>query len=151
MFDLAPETEIRADQAEAIARGLIAVAKADGHLHEREAALITDFYSATTERAVDITALEKAEPASGEYLAALLASQDLRRLFLKTAMLLAYVDGKYSNAESKLIGEYGVALGFGSDMPALEQEVKEFMLSQLTGIRNTEAVAEVAKELKVSE
>lgn len=149
MFDLSPETEIRADQAEAIARGLIAVAKADGQIHEREAALITDFYSATTDRALDFTSLEKAEPATGEYLAAVLGSEDLRRMFLKTAMLLAYVDGKYSNTESKLIGEYGVALGFGSDMPALEQEVKEFMLSQLTGIRNTAAVAEVAKELKL--
>jgi tellurite resistance protein len=149
MFDLSPETEIREDQAEAIARGLIAVAKADGHMHEREAALISDFYAATTDRAADLTALEKAEAATGEYLAATLPSDDLRRLFLKTAMLLAYVDGKYSNHESKLIGEYGVALGYGNDLPSMEQEVKEFMLSQLTGIRNSEAVAEVAKELKV--
>lgn len=150
MFDLSPETEIREDQAEAIARGLIAVAKADGHIHEREAALISDFYAATTDRAADLTAMQRADAATGEYLAATLQSAELRRMFLKTAMLLAYIDGKYSVAESKLIGEYGEALGYGSDLPAMEQEVKEFMLSQLTGIKNTEAVAEVAKELKVS-
>jgi tellurite resistance protein len=149
MFDLSPETEIREYQAEAIARGLIAVAKADGQLHEREAALISDFYAATTDRAADIGSLEKADPATGEYLAATLPSPELRRIFLKTAMLLAYVDGKYSNHESKLISDYGAALGLADDLASLEQEVKEFMLSQLTGIRNTEAVAEVAKELKV--
>jgi tellurite resistance protein len=149
MFDLSPETEIRADQAEAIARGLIAVAKADGELHEREAALISDFYAATTDRAADLTSIEKASPATGEYLAATLPTADLRRVFLKTAMLLAYVDGKYSNHESKLIGDYAQALELGPELETLEQEVKEFMLSQLTGIRNSEAVAEVARELKV--
>ena len=38
--DFFPEIDIREDQAEAIARGLYAVAKADGNVHEREAAMI---------------------------------------------------------------------------------------------------------------
>lgn len=150
MFDLSPEIEISEAQAEAIARGLIAVAKADGAMHDREAALIAEFFASTTDRIADLAGLGRGDAVSGEYLAGSLPGAELRKAFLKTAMLLAYVDGVYSVAESKLIGDYAAALGFGDgDLRDLEQHVKEFMLGQLTGIRNTAAVAEVAKELKV--
>ncbi len=148
MPELFPEIEVRADQAESIARGLIAVAKADGHVHEREAALIADFYSSTTGRPIDWAALERAEPVDGAYLAATLPSTELRELFLKTAVLLAYADGNYSAAESKLIAAFASALG-RTDLAHIETQVKEFMLAQLTHIQNTAAVAEVAKELKI--
>lgn len=150
MAEFFPEIEIRADQAEAIARGLIAVAKADGQLHEREAALIADFYSSTTEQAVNMAALERQATVDGSYLAAMLPSKALRELFLKTAMLLAYADGTYSAPESKLIAGFGTALAL--DAAALghfETQVKEFMLSQLSHLQNVNAVAQVAKELKV--
>jgi tellurite resistance protein len=150
MFDLSPEIDINQDQAEAIARGLIAVAKADGAMHDREAALIAEFFASTTDRLADLASLARASAATGEYLAATLAGAELRKVFIKSAMLLAYVDGVYSAAESKVIGDYAAALGFGDgDLRDLEQQVKEFMLAQLTDIRNSAAVAEVAKELKV--
>jgi len=148
MAELFPEIELRADQAEAIARGLIAVAKADGHIHEREAALIGDFYSSTTNRSVDIAALEKVEAVDGAYLAATLPTSELRELFLKTAVLLAYADGNYSSTESKLISTFARALD-RTDLAHIETQVKEFLLSQLTHVQNTAAVAEVAKELKI--
>jgi uncharacterized membrane protein YebE (DUF533 family) len=150
MFDLSPEIEISESQAEALARGLIAVAKADGAMHDREAALIAEFFAATTDRVADLAGLGRGTPVDGEYLAATLPGAELRKTFLKTAMLLAYADGVYSAAESKLIADFGAALGLGDgDLRDLEQQVKEFMLAQLTGIRNSAAVAEVAKELKV--
>ena len=66
-------------------------------------------------------------------------------------MLLSYADGSYSGPESKVISDYAAALGLNAvQLEALEQQVKEFMLSQLSGLRNVEAVAEVAKDLKVS-
>ncbi len=151
MFDLSAEIEIREHQAEAIARGLITVARADGFVHEREAALIADFYGATSDRPADLAALQRLENADGAYLAAALPEPELRQLFLKTAMLLAYVDGNYSAPESKLIGEYADALGVdAATLAGLEQQVKEFMLSQLTGLKNHEAIADVARELKIS-
>ena len=78
MPELFPEIEVRADHAEAIARGLIAVAKADGEIHAREAALISDFYSSVTERPIDMAALEREAAVDGSYLAAVLPSKDLR-------------------------------------------------------------------------
>jgi len=148
MPELFPEIEVRADHAEAIARGLIAVAKADGHIHEREAALIADFYSSTTERAIDMAALDRADPVDGAYLAATLPTAELRELFLKTAVLLAYADGSYSSAESTVISSFASALG-RTDLAHIETQVKEFLLGQLTHIKNSAAVAEVAKKLKV--
>jgi tellurite resistance protein len=149
MTDLSPEIELTTTQAEAIARGLIAVAKADGQVHEREGALIAEFYGSLTDHPTDLVALQKSEPADGEYLAATLPPGEVRKLFLKTAILLAYADGNYSGTESRLISSYATDLGVSDvELQALEQQVKEFMLSQLTGIRNTEAVAEVAHELK---
>jgi tellurite resistance protein len=148
MFELSPEIEIKEEQAEAIARGLLSIAKADGTLHEREAALIADFYGAITGRPVDVANLERLELVDGTYLAATLAEAPVRGLFMKTAILLAYADGNYSAAESKLIGEFAGALELSGELGSLEQQVKEFMLSQLTDIKNTAAVAEVARELK---
>jgi len=150
MPELHAETEIRQDQAEAIARGLYAVARADGTIHEREAALIADFYGSATEGAATLAALERMDAITGADLAAHLPTPELRELFLKTAILLAYADGSYGPAESKLIGEYAKALAVGdADIADYEAEVKDFMLSQISHLQNTEAVAEVAKGLKL--
>jgi tellurite resistance protein len=150
MSELFPEIEIRDDEAGAMAYGFITIARADGQLHEREAALIADFYGSTTNHSVNMAELERAPPVDGVFLAAKLASSPLREVFLKTAILLAYADGNFSAAESKLITQFGAALGVDEKtLDHYETQVKEFMLSQLTHVQNTAAVAEVAKELKI--
>lgn len=150
MFDLFPEIEIRKDQAEAIARGLFAVARADGALHDREAALIAEFFASTTDVASDLGSLERAPRIEGPTLALLLPTRELRLLFLKTAILLAYADGTYGAGESKLIGEYAAALEVDSaTLALLETQVKEYLLAQLAHVKNTPALAEVAREMKI--
>jgi tellurite resistance protein len=150
MPEFFPEIEIRQDQAEAIARGLFAVARADGEVHAREAAMISEFFNATTAHAADLGALERGpriEPAS---LALMLPTRDLKRLFLKTAMLLAYADGSYGPGESKAIGDFARALEIQvADLAELEAQVKDYLLSQLSHLANVEEVAKVAKDLKV--
>lgn len=150
MTEFFPEIEIRQDQAEAMARGLYAVAKADGNLHEREATIIAEFFCSTAERSSDFGALERAPRIEGATLALMLPRPDLRRLFLKTAILLAYADSSYGANESRLIAEYAKALDVSDkDLALIEQQVKEFLLSQLSHVQNTEAVATVAREMKV--
>jgi tellurite resistance protein len=149
-MDFFPEIDIKKEQAEAIARGLYAVAKADGVVHDREAAIIAEFFGSTTEFASDLNALERAPLIDGAQLALSLPGSDLRKLFLKTAILLAYSDSAYGPAESKLIGEYAKALNVSAtDLSKLEQAVKEFLLGQLSHLSNVQGVAEVAKELKL--
>ena len=145
-----PEIDIREDQAEAIARGLYVVARADGNVHEREAAMISEFFNATTDHAAHLAALERGPRLEPANLAAILPTADLRRLFIKSALLLAYVDGNYAAGEKKLIGEYAKAMSFGpKDLEALEASVKDYLISQLSHLQNVHGVAAVAKELKV--
>jgi uncharacterized tellurite resistance protein B-like protein len=149
-MDFFPEIEIKKEQAEAIARGLYAVAKADGIVHDRESAIIGEFFGSTTDFASDLNALERAPRIDGPTLALFLPSSDLRKLFLKTAILVAYADSAYGTAESKIIGEYATALGVSTaDLGHLEQTVKEFLLSQLSHLSNIEGVAAIGKTLKV--
>jgi hypothetical protein len=96
-----PEIPISEEQAQAIARGLFTVAAVDG-VHEREATLIADFYGATTGGdAPPVTSLAeigRRGPLAPADLAAALPGDELRQLFFKAALLLAYVDGKVTPA-----------------------------------------------------
>jgi len=144
-----PEIEIRDDQAEAIARGLYVVARADGKVHEREAAMISEFFNSTTDHPSHLGSLERAPKIEPTTLAAILATKDLRRLFLKTATLLAYADGNYTPVEQKAIGEFAKAFGVDAkELATLEQQVRDYMIGQLAHLQNVDAVAEVQKGLK---
>jgi tellurite resistance protein len=149
MTEFFPEIMIREQEAEAIARGLYAVAKADGALHPRELALIGEYYAAGSESPSDFAALERSGPIAPETLAALLDRPEVRELFLKTALLMAYTDGSYGKGESECINRYGAALGVdAAALEALDTQVREYLMSQLTHLANVDAVVEVAKELK---
>ncbi|CAN5564265.1 hypothetical protein BH11MYX1_BH11MYX1_38440 [soil metagenome] len=146
--DFLPETEIRADQAEAIARGLFAVARADGGVHEREAAMISEFFNSTTDHASHLAALERQPVIEPAHLAALLPSPVLRQLFVKSALLLAYVDGKYTATEKNQIQAYATACQIDAGALAnLESAVKDYLLGHLSHLKNVDGVVAVAKEL----
>lgn len=150
-MDFFPEIDVSETQAEAIARGLMVVARADGKVHEREATLIAELFSSATQRPSDLGALERAPGIPPEALALALPTPELRRLFLKTAMLLAYTDGSYGPGEAKSINEFARALGAGEpELRLLETQVKEYLLGQLSHLENTDALVEVSKELKAS-
>lgn len=144
-----PETPLNPSQAEAIARGLFALAKADG-LHIRETSLIAAFWGETggSERA--LSELENRDDITTEELSSALASKELRHIFMKTALLLAFADGEVSAKESAVVLSYSEALGLGADLPVLEEQVKEFLMGQLAHIHNTEALVEISKKLKIS-
>jgi tellurite resistance protein len=147
-MNFASEIPIDALQAEAIARGLFAVARADG-VHEREAALVASFWADTGGSAKALSELERREPISGEELAAALPAEPQRRLFLRSALLLALADGKVSEGERNLVHRYASVLGLEQALPDMVDEVKEFLLSHLAHLQNVEAVAQVAKELSL--
>lgn len=147
--DFLPEIEIRADQAEAIARGLFAVARADGGVHEREAAMISEFFNSTTDHASHLASLERQPVLEPAHLAALLPSPELRQLFIKSALLLAYVDGKYAPNEKQQIHAYAAACQIDpAALTNLESSVKDYLLGHLSHLKNVDAVVAVAKELE---
>jgi tellurite resistance protein len=146
-----PEIAISAEQAQAIARGLYTVAAVDG-VHEREAALIADFYGAATEgelgAVISLAELGRSAPLSPADLAEALPGDDLRQLFIKAALLLAYADGKVTAAERLKITTYARTLGVSPErQTALEESVRDHLLEPLARLHNTDAVHQVAKKL----
>src|SRR5882724_11465304 len=95
-----PEVHLSQPAAEAIARGLFTVAKVDG-LHEREAALVASFWSEAGGGAGSLANLDRAAQMKPADLASALHTAEERTLFLKTAYLLAWADGKVTPEERK--------------------------------------------------
>jgi hypothetical protein len=154
MEDFFPEIDVDANQAEAIARGLYSVAQVDG-VHERELALIGEVYQAALAEEEEaggapgpLASLERAGGLGPREVAALLAPGQVRELFVKTAFLLAWADGKVSAGERTTIGQFAQALELGADVQKrLEAEVKDYLLRPFAGLANVEAAAAVAKKL----
>jgi hypothetical protein len=156
-MDFFPEIEISALEAEAIARGLYAVALVDG-VHERELALIEDFYAGLASddwgggggATLTSASLVRVGPLAGKDLADALPGAAHRELFVKSAFLCAWADGKISDGERGKITELATALGVGNESQArLEAQVKDFLLRPLANLKNVEGVTAVAKKLGV--
>jgi uncharacterized membrane protein YebE (DUF533 family) len=148
-MELHPEVALDETVARAIARGLWAVATVDG-LHAREAALIASFWAETGGGHAALAQLTREPIITAGELAAALDDVEMRRLFLKTALLLAWADGKVSKEEEKILATFASALGLADETTAaLEAQVKEYLLGHLTHVHNSPAVAEVAAKLGV--
>jgi hypothetical protein len=148
-MDFFPEIDLSRDAVEAMARGLFAVANCDG-LHEREMSLIASFWIDTGGSETALAELSRGQAPTPVELAAHLHTAVERHLFVKTALLLAWADGKVTADERRVVGDFAEALGV--DPPALERleaSVKDFLLGHLTHLHNTEASRDVAKKLGV--
>ena len=143
-----PEIPLTTGQAEAMARALFPIAQSDG-LHEREAALVASFWAEAGGSMDALSDLAQLAPPTAEDLAAVLDTPELRKLFVKTALLLAFADGQVSGKESELVRKYAHDLGQGESLAHLEEQVKEYLLGQLSHIHNTEALTQIAKKLAI--
>ena len=149
MPEFFPEVKLERPQAEAIARGLYAVAKVDG-LHEREAGLIASFWIEAGGGAGALSDLERSATISPTELAATLHDDQQRQLFIKTAILLTWADGEVSDPERKIVHDFAHALHVDdATMDKLEASVKDFLLAHLVHLQNVEAASAVARKLKV--
>jgi tellurite resistance protein len=147
-MDFFQEVPLDGKAAEAIARALFAVARVDG-VHEREAGLIASFWMDAGAGHGLLSDLEREEtPITPAELASVLNTPEQRLLFIKTAILLTYADGKVTDEERAILKEFSSALGIDQPtMDALEVAVKEYLLQHLAHLHNTDAVVEVSKKL----
>ena len=100
MFDQFNEVHVSPEQGEVIARGLYALSRVDGH-EAREGMLIKALWLDTmaASRGVDLKALEMASDISVEELAKQLHNNELRVVFMLSAVMLTYADGNVSQPE----------------------------------------------------
>jgi tellurite resistance protein len=144
-----PETNVSENEAELIAQGLLAVARADGQLHARELAMVQAFYGEIVGgTGTAVAGLERGADIPAKILADGLTRAPVAMLFVKTALLCAYADGAYGPKERAKIEEYATALGIEpAALEELHQSVKEYLVAQLTNVKNVDAVLEVSKKL----
>ncbi len=119
MREFVAEVEVSEEAAVFIASGLRELAAVDG-VHERELALIEAFAAGLVYEPVpfDLT---------GDHP---LVSDELRDLFMRSAILLALADGGVSELEGDLIGRYALALEISPRRLAmLWRDVKCYLLS----------------------
>jgi tellurite resistance protein len=148
-MDFFPEVMLTDREGELIALGLLAVARSDGKLHDRELALVQSFYGEVVDDAA-LRNLEAEGDIDPEVLAAGLTREPIPMLFLKSAVLCAYADGEYHDKEKAKIEAFAKALEVEDGaLEELHQSVKEYLLSQLSHLKNTDAALEVAKELGI--
>ena len=149
MADFFPEVHLSHGAAEAIARGLYAIARVDG-LHEREAGLIASFWI-DAGGGGPLSDLERAESIKPADVAAALHSDAERQLFIKTAILLDLGRRRRSRRpRRRRCSEFAAALGVDdATLEKLDAGVKDFLLGQLVHVQNSDAVSSVAKKLKV--
>lgn len=134
-----PEIDLTNDEAKAMARGMLTVAKVDGSVDVREQSLIQEFYDGDLATLDEIPAAEVkaafSRAAAGE-------------LFLKSCLLVALADRYFSDNERKLLSGYAEALGVTDDeLRDMQQGVKEYLLRPLSRLANSEAVAQVAQKM----
>jgi hypothetical protein len=139
-MELFTDVELNAGQAEVMGRAMLAVARADGAAEPREVALIESFGP------VDTTA---PDPEPAEVTAAFPEAPG-RELLLKSLLLVALVDGDYSDAERALVSSYAGACAVPPDrLEELASGVKAFLMGPLLGLANTPAVVEVSRKLRL--
>jgi tellurite resistance protein len=144
------QTDISLDpfQSEAFARGLYAVAHVDG-VHAAEEALVAAFWAECGGSTQALAEFGRRQAITAEELTTALSGQELRRLFLRTAVQLAFADGKVSDAERTLICGYAEALGLKEELQGIEDQARDFLMSQLSHVQNVDALAQVAKKLEI--
>ena len=136
-----PEIQITAEQGQMMARGLMAVARADGSVDERELGLIRSLVPEGSPELPDV---------APEELAGVIGSGEAGQLFLKSCLLVALADQAYSEPEKSLIARYAEAFRISAEeLDVLAQSVKEFLLLPLSRLANVDSVVAVAKKLEV--
>jgi uncharacterized membrane protein YebE (DUF533 family) len=146
-----PEVNVTGAQAEIIARGMMAVARAEGGVHERELGLVKGFLSDIGGAgAAALSSIEKAPDLAPDVVATALSATELRLLFLKSCLLVAYADGEYAPEERVVIDGYAKALGVDAKvLGQLDHSVKEFLLGHLAKLANVDAAVRIAKKLEL--
>ena len=148
-MDILGQVNVSKQDAAVIARGLYTLSRVDGH-EEREGILIKSLWmdAVGADAEVDLNVVEKLSDISSKDLAQALGTLELKRVFVKTALLLAWADGDVSAKEKAWIKEAALALGLTEGELAREDElVRTFLLSQLAHVQNMDAAKEVAKKL----
>jgi len=148
MLDFFAEQDLSFDQVKALTSGMYAVAKVDG-VHDREMSMLRGFYEACT-RSGDPRFEDVLQGEFDANKAAKLFTGNAAKLYVKSLVLLAFADGHYAKAEDTMIRTIAQSFGLASaDVDHLVESTKDYLLSSLAHVQNTDALKKVAQRLEL--
>lgn len=143
------KVELGLNQVQVITRGMYSVAQCEG-VHQTELVLLKEFYEACRADVNGLASFDEVIKTSFDAADAkdILNTKELREVFLKSCLLLAYADGVFSDPERERVKSFAKALEIGDDQRAdLEDQVRGHLIQQIAQIKNVDALREVAKTL----
>jgi hypothetical protein len=152
MQELFAGIDLGLNHVQVIVQGMMGVARCDG-VHQTEQVLVKQFYEACRTDAGGLADFEDLArtPFNAESARDVLDSDALRQVFLKSCVLLAHADGKYTEAERKQVSQYASLLKVEpTALQTIEEEVSGILLRQISRIQNLDALRSVASELQES-
>ena len=145
--DFFAEQPLSFEDVKVLTHALLAVARVDG-VHDSEMALVREFYDGCTRKG-DPRLEDVAEgPFDPDRAKVTFDTPERAKLFVKSLILMAFADGVYAKAEDELIRSYAEAVNVeSSEVDALHQATKDFLMGSLAHIKNIEALREVFAKL----
>ncbi len=149
MKDVTGEMELNMEQATHIARAMYRVAAAEHGVHEREKALIDDFYLACCrESGVEPEDLSDTS-FDPETARAALATDALKDAALRSCLLVGYADGGLSQTEREVVEKIATEIGAPTErVAALEKDVQRQLIAQFANLKVfRDAAYEIGKRM----
>lgn len=140
--------ELGINHIQIIVRAMHEVAKLDG-VHDAEAVMLREFYGACQRDTGALTSFE--ELGRGDFdldeARRILDTPERKAAMLRSCLLLAYADGRYSTNEREKIRGFADALGLPAAATlSLEESVADQLMQNIARISNVDALREVAAE-----
>lgn len=143
-------THLGINHIQVIVRAMHEVAQLDG-VHEAEQVMLRDFYDAVQQDTGALTTFQELCRSAFDIDEArrILDTPDRKAALLRSCLLLAYADGRYSMAEREKIRSFADALGVPAHATlALEESVADQLMQNIARISNIDALREVAERTR---
>lgn len=135
------------EQVKALTHGMLSVARVDG-VHDSEMRMIREFYESCARKGDPRLEDVAQGPFDAAVASRLFESPELKKLFVKSLILLAFADGSYARAEDEVIRRYAETFGLNStEVDQLHEATKEYLLAGLAHVKNLDALKEVRRRL----
>jgi len=145
-----PNATLELHHLQAIVRAMHDIALSEG-VHDAERVMLRGFYEACQRDAAALASFDDLIAMPFD-LAAIVDDfkQPAQKIaLLHSCLLLAHADGEYSAAERSKVQRFADALGVAdTELQQIAEGVTDYLLQQISRISNTDALQEVAKELK---
>lgn len=143
-------THLGINHIQVIVRAMHEVAQLDG-VHEAEQVMLRDFYDAVQQDTGALTSFQELCRSAFDIDEArrILDTPDRKAALLRSCLLLAYADGRYSVSEREKIRGLADALGVPAHATlALEESVADQLMQNIARISNIDALREVAERTR---